>query len=224
VFQYNPVTDDGRISGTTASLAGLESALELGDAAAVDEAIARIELAHAVVFSWPGVPLIYMGDELGLLNDHSYLADPVKADDNRWLHRPTMDWVAAAAAASDRAVTSPSGRLLSMIRSMAGDRRSIAALDASVPAQLPDLGDPRLFCVVRRQQWIGTFVLVANFARHTVVSDIAGLGLGTVRTVRQHRAVIDGTTVQLGALGYVWLADVPAVASSGRSSRKKPTK
>ncbi|GAE78959.1 sucrose phosphorylase [Cutibacterium acnes JCM 18920] len=40
VFQDNPVTGDRRISGSLASLAGLESALESDDPAGVDAAIA----------------------------------------------------------------------------------------------------------------------------------------------------------------------------------------
>ena len=37
-----------------------------------------------------------MGDELALRNDTGYLADPERAPDNRWMHRPPMDWTAAA--------------------------------------------------------------------------------------------------------------------------------
>ena len=48
----------------------------------------RILLLYAVAFAHGGLPLIYMGDELGLLNDATYLDDPHKADDNRWMHRP----------------------------------------------------------------------------------------------------------------------------------------
>ena len=75
---FNPVaaTGDSRISGTFASLAGLEAALEAGDPGLVDDAIARIRLGHALIMAWDGVPLIYMGDELGLLNDRSYVDDP----------------------------------------------------------------------------------------------------------------------------------------------------
>jgi amylosucrase len=223
VFQYNPATDDGRISGTTASLAGLESALEAGDEGAVSDALARIELAHAVVFAWPGVPLIYMGDELGLLNDDTYLADPITADDNRWMHRPTMNWQRAAAAAHGDGV---GAQLLATTRSLATDRAAIAALDASVPVELPDLGDPRLFCVVRRQKWLGTFALVANFARHSVRCNIASLRLGNRTLVRSQRATVTADDVELGALGYVWLADTAGseAASGGRNSRKKPTR
>ena len=45
---------------------------------------------------FPGIPLVYMGDELGLDNDRSYLDDPEKADDSRWIHRPAMPWNVAA--------------------------------------------------------------------------------------------------------------------------------
>ena len=39
----------------------------------------RILLLHAVAFAYGGLPLIYMGDELGLLNDAAYLDDPHQA-------------------------------------------------------------------------------------------------------------------------------------------------
>ena len=51
---------------------------------------------YAVAFAHGGLPLIYMGDELGLLNDAAWRDDPHRADDNRWMHRPPMDWDAAA--------------------------------------------------------------------------------------------------------------------------------
>ncbi len=92
LFQFNPVTKDARISGTTASLAGLEVALEKQDESAIDLAIRRILLLHSAIIFRGGIPLIYMGDEVGLLNDYAYVQDPVKANDSRWLHRPSMDW------------------------------------------------------------------------------------------------------------------------------------
>ena len=84
-FQPDPRTGEARTSGTCASLAGLASA---PDAVAVELAVRRILLLHAVAFAHGGLPLVYMGDELGLLNDMAYLDDPHKADDNRWMHRP----------------------------------------------------------------------------------------------------------------------------------------
>jgi glycosidase len=75
--------------------AGLESALAKQDDAEIDLAIRRILLLHSIIMSYGGIPLIYMGDELGLLSDRSYLNDPAKARDSRWMHRPPMDWAKA---------------------------------------------------------------------------------------------------------------------------------
>src|SRR3954469_22150555 len=94
-FQVNPATGDARTSGTAASLAGLEAALEQGDEPAVELAIRRILLLHAFAFAHGGLPLVYMGDELGLRNDWSYGEEPGHREDNRWMHRPAMDWEAA---------------------------------------------------------------------------------------------------------------------------------
>lgn len=79
-FQDNPRTGDCRISGTTASLCGLE------DASA--QALERILLAHSVVFSTGGIPLLYLGDEVGQLNDYQYAMEEGHEADSRWVHRP----------------------------------------------------------------------------------------------------------------------------------------
>ena len=80
-FQDNPKTGDCRISGTTASLAGLESGQ--------DGALERILLAYSIAMSTGGIPLIYLGDEVAQLNDYTYLNDPAKMDDSRWVNRPS---------------------------------------------------------------------------------------------------------------------------------------
>jgi amylosucrase len=94
-FQFNPKTDDRRISGTLASLAGLQVAIGEIGGFAITQAIDRILLLHNLIFAFGGIPVIYMGDELGMLNDESYLEEPDLAGDNRWMHRPYMDWETA---------------------------------------------------------------------------------------------------------------------------------
>lgn len=96
LFNYNPTTKDGRINGTCASLAGLEQALEQNDEHLTVLAIRRILLLHGVILSIGGIPLIYLGDELGTLNDYSYQHDEAKMNDSRWVHRPAFDWERAA--------------------------------------------------------------------------------------------------------------------------------
>jgi amylosucrase len=39
-----------------------------------------------------GLPMLFYGDELGYTNDYSYLNEPGKSYDNRWMHRPVIDW------------------------------------------------------------------------------------------------------------------------------------
>ncbi|STZ76521.1 amylosucrase [Bergeriella denitrificans] len=79
-FQFNPATGDCRVSGTAAALAGLAQ----NDPHAVD----RIKLVYSIALSTGGLPLIYLGDEVGTLNDESWHLDANKADDSRWAHRP----------------------------------------------------------------------------------------------------------------------------------------
>jgi amylosucrase len=91
-FQENPKTGDARISGTCASLAGLEKALKVDDSADEETAIRRILLLHSVILTIGGIPLIYLNDEVGTQNDYRYRNDPAKAHDSRWVHRPATDW------------------------------------------------------------------------------------------------------------------------------------
>ncbi|MEJ0083026.1 MAG: hypothetical protein WDM78_19210 [Puia sp.] len=92
LFSSNPKTGDARISGTLASLCGLETALKNGDQYAVSQSIDKILMMQALSFFIGGMPMLFYGDELGYTNDYSYLEDPGKSYDNRWMHRPVMDW------------------------------------------------------------------------------------------------------------------------------------
>jgi amylosucrase len=91
-FQFNPDSGDERISGTLASLAGLEHAVESGDPSAIETAIRRINLLRSIMLSIGGIPLIYIGDEWGMLNDYTYLSNPQLAGDSRWVHRISQRW------------------------------------------------------------------------------------------------------------------------------------
>lgn len=92
LFSVNPKTNDARISGSLASLCGLEKAVEKNDSAVIDFSIRKILLMQAHSFFLGGVPMIFYGDEAGYTNDYSYLQDAGKSYDNRWMHRPVIDW------------------------------------------------------------------------------------------------------------------------------------
>ena len=91
-FQENLMTGDCRISGTCASLAGLEKALREEGEKEVELAVRRILLIHGIILTVGGIPLIYLGDEIGTLNDYTYRDDPAHERDSRWVHRPRADW------------------------------------------------------------------------------------------------------------------------------------
>ncbi|MDO4783987.1 MAG: alpha-amylase family protein [Propionibacteriaceae bacterium] len=161
VFQYNPATNDRRISGSAASLAGFDSALHAGDTWRTEEAIGRLLLLYAVILGFGGVPLLYMGDEIGLGNDLAYAEDPAHAADNRWAHRPVMDW-AAAAKARARPDT-PRGRILAGLRRTIEVRKSLPHLHAGVEAKVVPSPDPRLLVLCRHHP-LGNLVQVYNFS------------------------------------------------------------
>lgn len=91
-FQPNSETGDMRVSGTMASLAGLEQALVADDPVLLEMALRRIRMLYGVLCSIGGIPLIFLGEEWGMLNDFQYLGDKEKKFDSRWVHRPKMDW------------------------------------------------------------------------------------------------------------------------------------
>ena len=92
LFAINPKTNDARISGSLASLCGLEKAVETKDNTAIKTSLDKILLIQANSILLGGIPMIFYGDEVGYTNDYSYLNEPDKSYDNRWMHRPVIDW------------------------------------------------------------------------------------------------------------------------------------
>ncbi len=149
LFQFNPATGDKRISGTCASLAGLERAEAEGDETAIARAVDRILLGHALIASFGGIPLVYMGDEIALLNDYGYRDDPEHAHDSRWIHRPRMDWAGAAQAMAADSATAPA-RVWRGVRHILERRRAMPEFHAAYPTLIVDTGQNNLFAFVRR--------------------------------------------------------------------------
>ena len=92
LYNDDPVTQDARFCGTTASMCGVEKAMETGDKEAMEQAL-RLDLTlHAFMLQQAGIPVIYSGDEIGQLNDYSYKQEPEKAVDSRYIHRSVFRW------------------------------------------------------------------------------------------------------------------------------------
>jgi len=205
LFQENPATGDKRSNGACASLCGLEAALEAGDAAAAQRAVQRIFLGHALIASFGGIPLIYMGDELGLMNDRSYEADPARAHDSRWLHRPPMDWEKAAMRGD--AGTIP-GQIFQGVRHILERRKATPHLHADNATQVLDTGVDGVFAF-KRVSPLGNLVCLFNFTdRWLGVSRYFAEVHGATRLYdRLGEAAVDtpGGSIALPPSARIWL-------------------
>jgi len=144
-FQDNPETGDARISGSLASLAGLEAALETADSATVEPVVDRMLAAAVVMATISGIPMLYLGDEIGQLNDPGYVNDPDLASDNRWAHRPHFDWQRL-----ERLETETGGvaRFLAGLRRLLALRGGLAALGGG-PGRLTEQSDTAVVSFTR---------------------------------------------------------------------------
>ncbi len=174
-FGVNPKTGDARISGSLASLAGLEVALESGDQKAISDAIAVILMLHGIIMSFGGMPLLYYGDEVGTLNDGSFLQDESKAGDNRWMHRPRIDWERAERRHEHG---TPEQRIFDGLRRMISVRKTVSAFSDFNNRELIDVGDPHLFVFLRTNPVMSSeaVLVVANFDASPSYLDLAELG------------------------------------------------
>ena len=171
VFQDNPATNDRRISGTFASLAGLEQALARNDAQGVDLSLERILLGFALMLGFGGVPLLYMGDELGLLNDYTFTENPDTRDDNRWVHRPLMDWRRAERRFEAGTLEA---RLFTGVVQLIRARRRTPQLHAGYQTEILDV--PRPFFAYVRAHPLGTLRCVYNFTEQPQTLPVSALG------------------------------------------------
>jgi len=192
VFQHNPMTGDRRISGTTASLAGLGR----ND----PHAVRRILLAHAVVLGWGGLPVLWMGDEIGLLNDPHWADDPAHSDDNRWVHRPSMPW--------------PVPRdqpLLAGIRRLVEARAATPHLHAATGTRVLDPHDAGVLLTLREHPlgpMVGAYNVTAS-DRWVWGDRLRAVGVDphhSVDHISGHPPQLDGPgDVRLGPYQAVWL-------------------
>ncbi|HWS58906.1 MAG TPA: alpha-amylase, partial [Actinotalea sp.] len=199
VFQYNPVTGDRRVSGTTAALVGLDAAVEAGDEAATQVAIDRLLLVHAVVLGFGGIPVLWMGDEIGLPNDAGWAAEPGHEDDSRWVHRPRMDWDRAGRRHVPGTVEE---RVFTGLSHLIRVRTASPFLDASVPARALDTSDPGVLPLLRRHP-LGSFLALYNMTdewRPWPAWRLEELGLADATDQ------LSDSAVEVADDGNVWLA------------------
>lgn len=178
-FQENPLTGDARVSGTCASLCGLGRAIEDGNETEIELAIRRIHLLYGILFTIGGIPLIYLGDEIGMLNDYDYERDPDKRGDSRWIHRAKFDWQRAD---QRRDADSISGRVYKGILRLSQLRQQNLAFTRA-ETQIIETDNDRVFGYFRSHEEHSVLVL-ANFSERQERVDARRLRLmGLLKTV-----------------------------------------
>ncbi|WP_029935240.1 alpha-amylase family glycosyl hydrolase [Thiomicrospira pelophila] len=161
-FAENIKTGDSRISGSMASLIGLQYAVDSGDIEAQQNAVKQILLLNSMILSFGGIPLLYYGDEIGTLNDDSYLDDPSRVGDNRWVHRPYIDWKKAEKRHSTGTIEY---EIFNGIKKMISVRKEVGVFADFNNRELIDVGNPNLFVFSRfnSQKASDRVLVVANF-------------------------------------------------------------
>ena len=200
-FQSNPETGDRRTSGTAASLIGIERALEINDEPALKAAIDRLIAAYAMVFGFGGIPLLYMGDELGLCNDYGFSSDPTKAGDNRWIHRPKLDWSQVAAAQEGVGVD---GQIYAAFKSLIRARQSLPALHAATSTSVFTEANGKILIFIRRHA-SGDLIQLYNLTENP---QHLGLHSGLRPQMFEHisnRAMDFGNVIELPPYASWWL-------------------
>jgi len=175
LFGNNLKTGDARISGSLASLAGLEAALERGDAQLIDQRVDLILLLHSMIMSFGGIPLLYYGDEIGMLNDFSYMDDEAKAHDTRWIHRPRIDWNKAE---RRHRQGTPEQRLFDGLSRMIAVRKGTPTFADFNNRELIASGNPHLFVFLRSDPFESQqpVLVVGNFDEAPQSLDLGDLG------------------------------------------------
>jgi amylosucrase len=216
-FSVNADNGDERTCGTTAALCGLSAARATGDEVAIERAVRRLLLPHAVMSAFGGIPLLYMGDELGLDNDLSYLDDEELADDSRWMHRPWMPWDVADLRHEPGTVEH---RIFDAIVGLFTVRRGTPALTAGGETWIHDLPDPAVLGWARRHAVHGRFYGLANLSDRAATVPRAALGWAALAAPREVLAsalgsgdvVVDGDVVRLEPYSVAWFVDEADVA------------
>jgi amylosucrase len=158
-FQYNPDTGDMRVSGTLASLAGLEQAVDFDDDLLKEMAIRRIILLNSLIMSIGGIPLLYLGEEWGVLNDYNYINDPNKSQDSRWIHRTNMKWDLIEGLDMEDSLQ---GRIYTKIKNLIALRKEHSAFFGAV-IDVFNTGNEHVFGFIRNNMG-AQIVVLANFS------------------------------------------------------------
>lgn len=146
LYNDDPVTQDARFCGTTASMCGIEKAGFEHDEEAMNAAVREDIMLHAYMLTQSGIPMLYSGDELGQVNDYSYKNDPEKCADSGYIHRGKLPWELAE---DKEDVTTVQGNIFQTLDWLEKIRRQEITFDKDADVYTYDVHDDSILCVLR---------------------------------------------------------------------------
>lgn len=208
MFMYNPKNGDGRITGSAASLLGLEKALEQQDNTKIDQAIAKIIMLHGIILSYGGIPLIYAGDEIGTLNDYSFTNHDDHKNDSRWVNRPMQDWETIEKLPI---IENHTSQIFNGLKKMIQLRKRLTCFADTQPAIIHPSPNEHIFLFERNDGKNKVWV-VSNFDEHTQFLHVSWLfSIGVfpedvlIDLINGKELDFKNNLLELGAFEHLWI-------------------
>lgn len=160
LYNDDPVTQDARFCGTTASMCGIEAAGFEGNAEKMQTAIQEDLMLHAYMLTQSGIPMLYSGDELGQVNDYSYKDDAEKVSDSRYLHRGAFLWELAD---KRKDLSTVQGQLFQMLNRLEQIRRQENVFSQEAEVYTYDVHNDSILGILREYKG-ERFIALFNFS------------------------------------------------------------
>lgn len=198
LYNDDPVTQDARFCGTTASMCGIEAAGFEGNAEKMQTAIQEDLMLHAYMLTQSGIPMLYSGDELGQVNDYSYKEDAEKVSDSRYLHRGVFQWTLAD---KRKDLSTVQGKLFQMLNRLEQIRRQESIFSQGAEVYTYDVHNDSILGILREYKG-ERFIALFNFSEREQTAWMQEEGI--------FRNLVNGETVEVKDLvlkGYefVWM-------------------
>ena len=198
LYNDDPVTQDARFCGTTASMCGIEAAGFEGNAEKMQVAIQEDLMLHAYMLTQSGIPMLYSGDELGQVNDYSYNDDAEKSSDSRYLHRGAFLWELAD---KRKDLSTVQGQLFQMLNRLEQIRRQENVFSQEAEVYTYDVHNDSILGILREYKG-ERFIALFNFSENEQTAWMQEEGI--------FRNLVNGEIVEvkvpvLNGYEFVWM-------------------